>query len=344
MMPMDERKQKVLLAVVKGFIATAEPVGSRTIARKYNLGVSPATIRNEMADLEEMGYLEQPHTSAGRIPSDSGYRYYVDCLMEKYTLSEAERNYIKTCFEEKMRDIEEVVNLSSLLLSRLSNYTSLTIGPYGRINRFQQVRLIPLAIDKALLVAISHKNIVHHHLLDIPPSLTEVDLARIALVLNSHLHGLAMEEVREKVIEEIFQELYEYKRILQAILELLEYSRQSVGSGQVFLSGTLNIFNQPEFKDLNKVKTILGILENKEVLRELLVDTSDEGLTIRIGGENKLDGINDCSVVTTTYTINGGMVGHLGILGPTRMDYSKTVALVEAIAQHLSQVFSKFYK
>ncbi|HHX50188.1 MAG TPA: heat-inducible transcription repressor HrcA [Clostridia bacterium] len=343
-MPMDERKQKVLLAIVKDFIATAEPVGSRTIARKYDLGVSPATIRNEMADLEEMGYLEQPHTSAGRIPSDSGYRYYVDCLMEQYTLSEAERNYIKTCFEEKMREIEEIVNFGSLLLSQLSNYTSLTMGPYGRIKGFQQVRLIPVATDKALLIAISHRNIVHHHLLEIPPSLTDVDLARISSVLNSHLQGLAMAEVREKVIEEIYQEFYAYKRILQTILGLLEYSRKTSRGGQVFLSGTLNIFNQPEFKDLDKVKAILGILENKEVLKELLVDAPKEGLTIKIGGENKLEEINECSVVTATYTINGGMVGHLGILGPTRMEYSKAVALVEAIAQNLSEVFSRLYK
>lgn len=340
---MDERKKKVLLAIVKDFISTAEPVGSRTIARKYQLGVSPATIRNEMADLEEMGYIEQPHTSAGRIPSDSGYRYYVDCLMEKQTLGEAEKEYIRQRFSKKMREIQEVLNVSAQILSEMSNYTSLIMGPYQKRDRIKQVALLPMAIDKALLVAVSQSNLVSNYLLDIPPSLTEADLERIARVWNSRLKGMAVAEIGQEVLDDIYKELYAYRKVVQAILELLGGNEEQ-GYGHISLSGALNIFNQPEFKDLDKVRGILELLEDPEVIKGILADTPEEGLSIKIGGENRVEGINDCSVVTATYVVDGELMGHIGILGPTRMDYAKTVTLVETMAQQLRRVLAKLYE
>lgn len=340
---MDERKKKVLLAIVKDFISTAEPVGSRTIARKYKIGVSPATIRNEMADLEEMGYIEQPHTSAGRIPSDTGYRYYVDCLMEKESLSEGEKEYIRQRFSKRIRDIQEVIHISAQLLSEMTNYTSLIMGPYQKSDRIKQVALLPLATDKALLVAVSQSNIVSNYLLDIPPSLTEADLERIARVWNNRLKCVAIAEIGQEVLDDIYQELYAYRRVVQAIVEALVGSGEQ-GAGPVSLSGALNILNQPEFKDLDKVRSILELLEKPDVIREILASSPERGLNIKIGSENELEGINECSVVSATYVVDGELIGHIGILGPTRMDYAKTVTLVEAVSQHLHQAILKLYE
>lgn len=339
---MDERKKKVLLAIVKDFIATAEPVGSRAIAKRYQLGVSSATIRNEMADLEEMGYIEQPHTSAGRVPSDAGYRYYVDCLMERQTLAEAEKEYIRTRFAEKVGEIQEVINISANLLSEMSNYTSLIMAPYGKSGRLRQVALMPLTTDKALLVAIFNNNNITNYLLDIPPSLTESDLERIARVWNSRLKNTVTAEIGQEVLNEIYEELYAYRKVIKAIAEALAGTNEAE-AGPVSSSGTLNIFNQPEFKDLDKVRDLLELLENPDVITEILADTPPTGLTIKIGGENKLEGINECSIVTATYLVEGEFMGHLGILGPTRMNYAKTVTLVETMAHQLCRTLAKLY-
>lgn len=340
---MDERKKKVLLAIVKDFISTAEPVGSRTIARKYKIGVSPATIRNEMADLEEMGYIEQPHTSAGRIPSDSGYRYYVDCLMEKETLGEAEKEYIRQRFSKRMRDMQEVINTSAQLLSEMSNYTSLIMGPYQKTDRIKQVALLPIATDKALLVAVSQSNIVSNYLIDIPPSLSEADLERVAQVWNSRFKGVAVTDIGQEVLNDIYQELYAYRRVVQAIVEVLA-GKSGKDAGPVSLSGTLKILNQPEFKDLDKVRGILELLESPDVIKKILSDTPQGGLAIKIGSENRLEGINECSVVTATYVVDGELMGHIGILGPTRMDYAKVVTLVEEFARQLREAIQKLYE
>lgn len=342
-MAMDDRKKKVLLAIVKDFIATAEPVGSRTISKKYDLGVSPATIRNEMADLEAMGYIEQPHTSAGRVPSDIGYRYYVDCLMEKYPLSEVEKNYIRKRFSQKIREIQDVIDIGAELLSEMTNYTSLIMGPYHQEDRLKQVVLLPVASEKILLVAISQSNNVSNYLLDAPPSLTESDLDRITRVWNNRIKGLTISEIGHEVLNEIYEELHAYRKVIQNIVTALFEGHEQPG-GVVSLSGSLNIFNQPEFRDLEKIRDILELLDSPIVIKDILADTQPKGLTIKIGGENKLEGINQCSIVTATYNLDGEMKGHIGILGPTRMNYAKAAALVEIMAQQLTHSLKKLYE
>ncbi len=337
---MDERKKKVLLAIVKDFIDTAEPVGSRTISRKYDLGVSSATIRNEMADLEAMGYIEQPHTSAGRIPSDAGYRYYVDCLMEKYPLGEAEKNYIRKRFSQKIREIQDVIDIGAELLSEMSSYTSLIMGPYYQEDRLKQVVLLPLSSEKILLVAISQSNKINNYVLNVPPSLTESDLDIIARVWNNRIKGLAPSEVGSEMLNEIYEELHIYRKVIKNIALVLFEGHDQQG-GPVSLSGSLNIFNQPEFRDLGKIRDILELLESPLVIKDLLADTQPQGLTIKIGGENKLEGINQCSIVTATYNLDGEMKGHIGILGPTRMNYAKAATLVEIMAQQLALALKK---
>ncbi|WP_227767542.1 heat-inducible transcriptional repressor HrcA [Zhaonella formicivorans] len=343
-MPMDERKKKVLQAIIQDYIATAEPVGSRTIARKYDLGVSPATIRNEMADLEELGYIEQPHTSAGRIPSDLGYRYYVDCLMEKENLNQAEEEYIRYRFSQKMEEIEAVIRQASEVLSEMTNYTALILGPQLGRRTFSQIRLMPLSPGSALMIVVSNSRLVQHRILDIPESITPADLERISLVLNDRLQGFALEQVKRDTLYDIYGELASYKNLVSHVLDVIEQLACSKLNDKVYLGGTLNIFNQPEFKDIDKLKSLLGVLEKESVLKDLMEVKPELGLTIRIGGENKYEEINGCSLITATYQVDGVVLGTLGILGPTRMAYSKAVSLVECVTENLSQVLAKLLK
>lgn len=340
-MGLDERKKKVLAAIVNDYVFTAEPVGSRTIARKYNLGVSPATIRNEMADLEELGYIEQPHTSAGRIPSNRGYRYYVDCLMEKYCLTPQEREYIQERFAQKMTEIEDLIQRSTNLLSLMTHQTAVILAPSMGRSTFQRIQLLQVEPTKALLVVITNTRVVEHQVLDIHPGITEHDLERVSRVLNSKLKGLALEQLKEDTFDEILSELSFQKKLASTVLEALEQLTSDNKDDRIFLGGTLNILNQPEFKDITKIKSLLSILEEGKVLRDLLEHPGNIGLNIRIGGENNHEGISECSLVTTTYQLDGQLLGTVGLIGPTRMDYAKAVSLVEFVAAALSRAIKQ---
>ena len=248
---MDNRKQMILRAVVMDYIATAEPVGSRTIARKYNLGVSPATIRNEMSDLEELGLIEQPHTSSGRIPSDLGYRYYVDCLMEKEHLTDAVKGSIYHNLNIKIKEIDGMISDTSRLLSELTNLTVFIQGPSLGANALERIEIIPMRPQKALVVVIGSTGSVENRIIDIPGGVTEQDLRRVSYVLNQKLHGINMEQVRYSVLRELHSELTRQKDVLTQILDLLEETLQAGAEERVYLGGTLNILNQPELKDVD---------------------------------------------------------------------------------------------
>jgi len=340
-MGLDERKKKVLAAIVNDYVYTAEPVGSRTIARKYNLGVSPATIRNEMADLEELGYIEQPHTSAGRIPSDRGYRYYVDCLMEKYCLTIEEREYIQERFAQKMNEIEDLIHRSTSLLSLMTKHTAVILAPSVGRSTFQRIQLLQLEPAKILLVVITNTMAVEHQVLDIRPGITEQDLDRVSRVLNSRLKGLALEQLKLETFDEILSELSFQKKLANTVLQVLEQLTLGNKEERVFLGGTLNILNQPEFKDIAKIKNLLSILEEGKILRSLLEYSGGLGLSIRIGGENNHQGISECSLVTVTYHVDDQLQGTIGLLGPTRMDYAKSISIVEFVAAALSRAIKQ---
>jgi heat-inducible transcriptional repressor len=343
-MPMDERKKKVLQAIIQDYITTAEPVGSRTVARKYDLGVSPATIRNEMADLEDLGYIEQPHTSAGRIPSDLGYRYYVDCIMEKEELTSYEEEYIAKTFSQKVEQLESVIKQASEILSQVSSYTAIILGPQIGKRIFQRIELILLSPGTALMITIINSRFIKHHVLNIPESITAKDLDRISMVLNGKLQGYALEQVKKATMRDIYDELSRYKSIVNQIMDMIDHLSSDTSGEKVYLGGTLNIFNQPEFKDIEKVKNLLSVLEQDKILKDLLEVDIPLGLNIRIGGENKHQGISDCSLITSTYRVSNDIVGTIGILGPTRMPYSKAVSLVECVTINLNKALEKLLK
>jgi len=344
-MRIDERKQKVLLAIIQDYIATAEPVGSRTISRKYDLGVSPATIRNEMSDLEEMGYIEQPHTSAGRVPSDLGYRYYVDCLMEKHSLTNREEGIIRKGYETKRKEVTAVIQQTSQILSQLTSYTSIILGPQGGRTAFKHLQLVPLEPGKALVVVITESGFVHNRVIDIPEDLSQEELMKISQVVNAKLQGLTLEDIKRTLISEIYFELNKHREVFNIAMELLQNDSPGLApEDKVYLAGTLNILNQPEFRNIEKVKTLLSLLDQDELLRNLLTSTpAEEGVTISIGEENKEEGLKDCSMITATYHVDGRLVGSIGVLGPTRMEYAKVVSIVDYMTKNLSAILKECY-
>ncbi len=340
-MNMDERKQQVLQAIILDYIATADPVGSRTIARKYNLGVSPATVRNEMADLEEMGLLEQPHTSAGRIPSQLGYRYYVDCLMQKEPVKKETKEIIRGILINRIKETENLIQISSKLLSQLTNYTALVLAPFFGKNVLRHIQFLPMEQGKAVIVIVLDNGHVEHRMMDVPESLNAADYAAITGLLNEHLKGLSLEQWRPSVMKAIFRELKYQKDVLQQVIEQIEDSLAVEQEQKVFLGGTLNILNQPEFKQIEKVKTLFELLEEEKFLKEVLNPEQETGVLVKIGSENLHEGMKDCSLITATYRLDGKVIGTIGLLGPTRMEYSRVTSIVEFLTYALTESLSK---
>jgi len=339
-MQMDERKRKILRAIVLDYIATAEPIGSRTIARKFDLGVSPATIRNEMADLEDLGFIEQPYTSAGRIPSDAGYRYFVDCLMDPQALSEEDKETIERESSKRIHEIQEVISHTSKLLSELTNLTSIVLGPHKGKSTFGKMHFLPYQPGQVIMVIVKENGVVENHVIDVGENLTADELQQVAGVFNQKLRGYSLGQVKRSLLHEIYSELSEQRLLIDNALDMLRAILDDrEGEERVYLGGTLNMLNQPEFKDLSKVKTLFKVFEENESLRKLL-HPQNEGLNVTIGGENMLKEFRDCSLISATYKVNGLTIGAVGVLGPTRMDYAKVMAIVDFMTRSLTGVLT----
>lgn len=344
---LSERKQQILKAVISHYIRTAEPVGSRTLSRRYKIGLSPATIRNEMADLEEMGYLEQPYTSAGRIPSNQGYRFYVDFLMETADISSF-RNHIKEIVKkslclEKMKEIDRIIQCTAKMLSSLTKYTSVVVGPQFEKSAFKHMHIIPLGEGKALVTMITEAGFIKNKVIDLPYNLTMAELNQVVRYLNHRLKGLAVDQITSSLINEIKRDLYHRIELLEQALMLIEESLSEEPTRSIFKEGTVNILNQPEFKDVEKIKQVLSLLEEDSLLAALLEVPGEcsEKVLVKIGEENALEQARECSLIVATYSIRGKTIGSLGVLGPTRMDYSQVIAVVEYMVEYLNYILEK---
>ena len=323
------------------YINTAEPVGSRTIAKKYNLGVSSATIRNEMADLEELGLIEQPHTSAGRVPSDKGYRYYVDYLMDAKSLVTDEKDAIQAFFADRLYRLDQLYRDTCKVLSELSPYVTMIMTPTKSTGALEQLQLISVSPFQAVLVVVTDVGLVHHRTVDFPVPVSEERVREINDVLLKKLKGHSIEDVNMTLMKEISGELQKELDIVDSIFDMMNEAVKESGEEKVFLEGTLNILNQPEFKDVGKVKDVLSFLQQENILKELLHGKAGSGTNFAIGGELRHNGINQCSMVTCTYSINGNTMGNIGILGPTRMEYAKSALLIQTVAKELSRVLER---
>ncbi|MGI6097188.1 MAG: heat-inducible transcriptional repressor HrcA [Dethiobacteria bacterium] len=339
-MPLNERKKQILYAVVKEHVNNAEPVGSRTLARRYNLGFSSATIRNEMADLEEMGYLKQPHTSAGRIPSEKGYRYYVDFLMEVPALTEEEEIRLNKALKlEKMREIEQIIQNVSKGLSEITNYTSLVIAPQLTKSAFKEMRIIPIDEQRGIVVLITDTGFIKNKIINLPRMLNPQELNQVVNYLNKRLRGLAIDQVTNSLLRELKRDLFHRIEILEQAFLLLEESL-SEDDNRIFLGGTTKILNQPEFKNVEKIKRLLSLFEQDSLLMSLLSSALEKkDVWVKIGKENKLKEAQECSLVTASYKVGGKTIGTIGVLGPTRMQYAKVIAIVKYFAEQLNQLF-----
>lgn len=339
---MTDRKIRVLKTIIQEHILTAEPVGSRTLAKKYDFGFSPATIRNEMADLEEMGFLEQPHTSAGRIPTDMGYRFYVNSL-EKSELNSPPsiESYLQQLAKE-YSGIEDVMSGMTRLLANLTQYTAFISEPAFTESRVNRIQLLPVSKKRLLLVVITDNGLVNNKIINLNKDLDEKQLEDLNKILNKRLKGVLIEDVDKKFLNNLQHELQRRINYTAEILESLqkEMSNISTKNGmKIHLDGTSYILEQPEFNDIDRLKKVLRILDREEELQKILNDINEE-LSIRIGAENKLEDMENCSLVLARYHIAKGASGRIGIIGPTRMEYSKVISSVDLAAELLSKLIS----
>lgn len=338
-MALDERKNRVLQAIIEDYVATAEPVGSRTIARKYQLGVSPATIRNEMADLEELGYLEQPHTSAGRIPSDRGYRYYVDCLMERKTVTPREEELIHSTFRRKAAEIETLIRETARLLSDTTKLTAVVTGPQINQAHVRELRLVPVGGDKAVLLYVTESGFVENQVLDLPIEVNVLELQRVSDLLNEQLRGQPVQSLSRTAIRALQTELKKYGALLEQALAFLELRLEASGRQRIYMGGATNMLSQPEFRDVDKVRRIFTLLEQDEAVANILASPHVAGAPgIAIGEEIQVQEMTDCSVVSATYRLGDQVIGRMGVIGPKRMEYGRIVGILDSITKRIAVI------
>ncbi len=337
-MALNDRKIQILQAIINNYIETAEPVGSRTIAKKYNLGISSATIRNEMSDLEEMGFILQPHASSVRIPSDMGYRLYVDHLMQKKELGEEEQRYLQSIISRDISQIDFLMEETAKALSVLTNYTTIISEPKGQRTRMKQIRLIPLDSVSVLLVIATEGNFIKNHVIKMGCVPTEEKIFDIGFCLNRLLQGCALREIDTLLVARMQEELWEYRELLPPILKAIETTMRSAEKVQLHMSGTKNILAFPEFADIQKAKSLFQALEEKDVLVTLLEESKNNDLQVLIGSENTVQSMQDCSVITATYKMGDNTRGTIGIVGPTRMDYSQVISVLNGMVQNIEKV------
>ena len=332
---MDGRKRRVLEVIIDDYIATAEPVGSRALVRKYGLGVSPATIRNEMADLEELGYLEQPHTSAGRVPSDKGYRYYVDEIMRPAILDIAERERIRHAYQVRVRELHWFIHQTARLVSELTQYPSLVVAPTLWQVTLSELSFLPLGADAVLMVLRTSTGMVENQTLMMPEEFDGEKLVHLAQDFTREFRGVTIKELKDRILDPLQGDINRYQELWRLVLKWA--TGRDGDEDKVSLAGPLNILNYPEFRDVEKVRRVLGFME-KETTVDLVSRHFGEGVQVVIGAESSLDDIYDCSLVTATYHMGGDVVGHLLVLGPKRMHYNRVTSIVEAVSEELSRV------
>lgn len=338
---LNERKKKILQIIIEDYISSAEPVGSRTIARKYDLGLSPATIRNEMSDLELLGYLEQPHTSAGRIPSAQAYRFYVDALIEPGTLTDNNMALIDGWYNERRRNIDDIFQSTAKILSRMTQNVSMVLTNQQTIANFCYLKFLPLDSQHAILCIVADDGSIDTNVVDIPLGMSSEEMDYLAGKMSKLLEDRNLSDISVEILQNVHTDVVEDKLIFSSLLQAVRKMTGRRQEQKVFLGGTKQLLNQPEFRDVERVRNLLGILEEEKVLKDLLQGGEDSGLKVTIGSENKFTGIQDCSMVQATYRLNCQIVGTMAVLGPTRMEYGKVISVMDYLHKYLKTILDK---
>ena len=341
-MELDERKKKILQAVIRNYLETGEPVGSRTISKYTDLNLSSATIRNEMADLEEMGYILQPHTSAGRIPSDKGYRLYVDTMMEE---KEREVVEMKEMLVERQDKMETLLKQVARVLAQNTQYATMISAPQLKRNKLKFIQLSRVEANQVLAVIVTEGNIIKNNILPVNEELNDETLLKLNILLNTHMNGLSIDEINLGMISAMKQQAGIHSDIVSEVIDAVAEAIRAEEDLEIYTSGTNNIFRYPELADQKKASELINTFEEKQLLGELLLDSQTEGentgIQVYIGEETSVQSMRDCSVVTATYELGDGMKGTIGIVGPKRMDYDKVVGTLRTIQTQLDELYGR---
>lgn len=340
-MELDERKLKILQAIIRNYLESGEPVGSRTISKYTDLNLSSATIRNEMADLEELGYIIQPHTSAGRIPSDKGYRLYVDTMLEDKV---QEVVNMKELLIEKADKIDLLLKQVAKLLAVNTNYATLVTKPQYRSKKVKFIQLTEVDANQLLATIVLEGNVVKNKMIAISQIIEKEILLKLNIVFNTFLQGLDLKEINMPVIQKIKEQAGNYSNLVSDILDSVAQAISEEEEVEVYTSGATNILKYPELSDTDKIAGLMGTFEEQKQLTELInkAEASDNGeIQVYIGSETPVEAMKDCSVVTATYEIEDGVYGKIGIIGPKRMDYEKVVGTLHTLMVQLDDIFKK---
>ncbi|MEG1584720.1 MAG: heat-inducible transcriptional repressor HrcA [Anaerovorax sp.] len=338
-MSLSERKLRILQAIIGDFIHSAEPVGSRTLSKKYDMGISPATIRNEMSDLEEMGFLTHPHTSAGRVPSDKAYRLYVNDLMKKRELTDTEKKNISDQLYHNVSELESTMQHAAKLLSEITNLTSFAMMPKQDKDPLKFINILPVDEGTVVLMIVAESGKVSNTALKLNTSYTNEGLSILSKAMTYNYRGKTVSQaLTVDIIESLKNDLKALGRLAENIMPNFMRTLESMLNVNLYMDGLTNIFAIPEYNDLDKAKMFLEMLNKKEDFTQNLMNR-DDGFIITIGDENSVDIMPDCSLITATYHIDGKLVGKIGVIGPTRMKYDEVTSVLEYVTENLSSTF-----
>lgn len=343
-MELDERKVKILQAIIRNYLETGEPVGSRTISKYTDLNLSSATIRNEMADLEEMGYILQPHTSAGRIPSDKGYRLYVDTMMEERVREVDEKMELVL---EKADRVEQVLKQAAKLLASNTQYAAMVSSPQYHHNKVKFIQLSRVDVDQILVVVVVEGNIIRNRIVPVEEPLDDETMLKLNIMLNSSLGGMSLENINLGMITMLKSQAGIHSDLVAGVVDAVADAIKQDEDLEIYTSGANNIFRYPELADQEKASEIINLFEEKQSLSGFVRDTlengdeNNHGIQIYIGSEAPVQTMQDCSVVTATYQLDEGMQGTIGIIGPKRMDYEHVVGTLKSLMDQLDGLYKK---
>lgn len=338
-MDLTERKLKILQAIISDYVKTAEPVGSRTLSKKYDLGISPATIRNEMADLEEMGYLTHPHTSAGRVPSDAAYRLYVNALMEKKELSNEEKNIIAQRLSSNMHEFEKTIEHAAKVLSEITDLTSFALTPSQNEDALRFINLLPVDENTVVMMIVAESGKISNKVIHLNVPYSEENLQLLAKAMTYNYKGRSISEVlTDNIIENFHTDIAAMSGLAKDVMPNFMKTLEDMLNVRLYMEGLTNIFDIPEYSDLKKAKSFIEMLSQKEDFTRKLLER-DDGMIVTIGTENADDIMNDCALITASYHVDGKMVGKIGVIGPTRMRYSEVTSIIEYLTDNLSNTF-----
>lgn len=344
-MSLDNRKINILKAIIGSYIESGEAIGSRTISKKYELGVSPATIRNEMSDLEEMGFLIQPHTSSGRIPTDKAYRYYVDNIWKSFLQPTETDNLsisdIRKVIEDEVQEMDMILKNSVRMLSQFTKYTSFIIAPQMKKSVVSRIQLVPVEYNKVLMIIILNNNLVRQGMIKLNNPIPYDQMDRISNILTDRLKGYKLEDFNDDLKKFIIDDIYSIKEsISESIRDLMPYLINHISSFDdvsMYSDGVENILDFPEYSDPAKAKEFMSFISNKECVAKLVQDIGKHDIDISIGQENPYKELQDCSLITATYKFNGKTIGKIGVIGPTRMDYESVINTVKAMSDAMNE-------